>query len=242
MATNIFLGFPPENIKQFIIENYGPKEDPMLKVPLHFTANEDSSSVSLVCWNDKMYDFIDSWCKLDYSMDGKSWNTYIDPDSEDETLHRGKVINLNKGETVYFKAILGNAEGNPNLDGFAYYDDEFGLIKWHYFVMKGSIKADGNIQFLLENTGTKTDVPDFCYYNIFCNYEDYNTALTQAPVLPATTLADRCYDSMFLNCSSLTQAPALPATTLADRCYENMFNGCTSLTKAPELPAETLAN
>jgi hypothetical protein len=23
MATNIFLGYPPENIKQFIIENYG---------------------------------------------------------------------------------------------------------------------------------------------------------------------------------------------------------------------------
>ena len=32
-------------------------------------------------------------------------------------------------------------------------------------------------------------------------------------------LADNCYDSMFYNCTSLTQAPALPATTLASYCY-----------------------
>ena len=48
MATNIFLGFPPENIKKFIIENYGPKEDPMLKVPLTFTAT-GKSSIQLHC-------------------------------------------------------------------------------------------------------------------------------------------------------------------------------------------------
>ena len=51
-----------------------------------------------------------------------------------------------------------------------------------------------------------------------------------------------CYSYMFYNCTSLTQAPELPATTLAYSCYYYMFNGCTSLTKAPELPATTLAN
>ena len=34
---------------------------------------------------------------------------------------------------------------------------------------------------------------------------------------------------MFSNCTSLTTAPALPATTLAEGCYQNMFNGCTKL-------------
>ena len=154
MATSIYLGMPPENIKRFIIENYGPKD--MTKVPLHFTSNEDNSSVSLVCYDDyEIGDICNSWVKLDYSIDGKSWNTYIDPDSEDETLHRGKVINLNKDETVYFRATLGDVDGNPNLDGFGYYDEEWvNVTKWHYFVMEGSIKADGNIQFLLENTAT----------------------------------------------------------------------------------------
>ena len=94
MATSIFLGLPPPNIVKWIRDNYKPD---MTKVPIHFTANEDNSSVSLVCYNGDMNDFIDSWCKLDYSMDGKSWQAYIDPDSADETLHRGKIISLSKG-------------------------------------------------------------------------------------------------------------------------------------------------
>ena len=68
------------------------------------------------------------------------------------------------------------------------------------------------------------------------------TSLTQAPALPATTLAEYCYDDMFAYCTSLTQAPELPATILAPACYYGMFARCTSLTQAPELPATTLAN
>jgi hypothetical protein len=67
------------------------------------------------------------------------------------------------------------------------------------------------------------------------------SSLTQAPALPATTLAYGCYCSMFEKCASLTQAPELPATTLATNCYYVMFKGCTALTQAPELPATTLA-
>ena len=66
-------------------------------------------------------------------------------------------------------------------------------------------------------------------------------SLTQAPALPATTLADSCYVSMFSGCNSLTQAPDLLATTLAEDCYQYMFQHCTSLTQVPALPATTLA-
>jgi hypothetical protein len=69
------------------------------------------------------------------------------------------------------------------------------------------------------------------------------TSLTTAPVLPATTLADWCYQRMFYNCSSLVIVQSeLPATTLANYCYESMFSGCTSLTTAPELPATILTS
>ncbi len=68
------------------------------------------------------------------------------------------------------------------------------------------------------------------------------TSLTQAPVLPATTLANGCYNSMFYGCTSLAQAPALPATTMAAYCYSFMFQDCTSLAQAPALPATTLAD
>lgn len=34
---------------------------------------------------------------------------------------------------------------------------------------------------------------------------------------------------MFINCSNLTSAPVLPAETLADFCYQDMFYGCKKL-------------
>ena len=76
----------------------------------------------------------------------------------------------------------------------------------------------------------------------FCSLFVRCTALTSAPELPATTLANVCYSNMFFGCTSLTSAPKLPATKLAESCYNAMFYGCTSLTSTPELPATKLAN
>ena len=44
---------------------------------------------------------------------------------------------------------------------------------------------------------------------------------------------------MFYNCPNLTQAPALPATTLADSCYSGMFSSCTALIQAPTIKTYT---
>jgi hypothetical protein len=83
-----------------------------------------------------------------------------------------------------------------------------------------------------------TTLANNCYRSMFYGC----TSLTQAPELPATELANQCYSNMFTSCSSLTQAPELPATTLAENCYAGMFYDCSSLTQAPELPATTLAD
>ena len=83
-----------------------------------------------------------------------------------------------------------------------------------------------------------TTLADFCYNSMFYGC----SSLTAAPELKAETLAGNCYNSMFYGCSSLTAAPALPATTLKENCYYYMFRDCTSLTTAPELKATTLAN
>ena len=48
-------------------------------------------------------------------------------------------------------------------------------------------------------------------------------SLSEAPSLPATTLANNCYNQMFYGCKLLTTAPLLPATSLADYCYSSMF-------------------
>ena len=105
------------------------------------------------------------------------------------------------------------------------------------FTKNVNVACTGDIRTLLDwrNYNTvKTQNARFCrlFYN--CG------VLTSAPVLPATTLAENCYNNMFRGCTSLTSAPVLPATTLAENCYNNMFRGCTSLTSAPVLPATTL--
>lgn len=103
-------------------------------------------------------------------------------------------------------------------------------------------KAYGNIMSLVdeENFDTATTISDkSAFLQIFCD----NTMLTDASglLLPATTLAERCYCGMFRRCTSLSAAPELPATTLVKFCYAGMFEGCTSLSTAPALPATTLA-
>ena len=89
----------------------------------------------------------------------------------------------------------------------------------------------------LELTLGATTLGERCYEGMFMDC----TALTKTPALPATSLAEGCYAGMFANCTALTQAPALPATTLAPGCYSGMFQGCTALESTPALPATTLA-
>ena len=115
--------------------------------------------------------------------------------------------------------------------------ETFGTSNSNYakFVMTGKIAATGNCMSMLNFSDKMTA---YAFYYLF----DGCTSLVNAPELPATVLADCCYQYMFKQCSKLVNAPGLPAITMANNCYSNMFNGCTSLVNAPELPATTLAN
>lgn len=83
-----------------------------------------------------------------------------------------------------------------------------------------------------------TTLSNGCYYSLF----DGCTKLVNAPQLPATEMKPNCYRSLFYGCTSLVNAPELPATTLAEGCYRSLFNGCTSLVTAPDLLAPTLVS
>ncbi|MCR5761561.1 MAG: hypothetical protein K6F82_06190 [Sphaerochaetaceae bacterium] len=102
--------------------------------------------------------------------------------------------------------------------------------------------ASGNAMSLLSSSAFATDT-DMHIYAFACLFYG-DTELTDASnlILPATTLSQSCYRSMFSGCTALTAAPELPATTLAQTCYISMFNGCTVLTTAPILPAASLVN
>ena len=169
---------------------------------LCFTAKSDYSTIQLT----KVGSPQDIY--LQTSTDGISWDSYTIEDT---------ITLDNIGDKVYFKAVGQNLKLSDNPSSY------------HKFVTNGEFEASGNVNSLLEedeeiSRTMSLENRDFCFYQLFAD-----AALTTAPELPATTLAQGCYLMMFQNCTSLTQAPVLPATTLVAGCYSGMFAGCTSL-------------
>ena len=146
---------------------------------------------------------------------GNTWSDY--------TI--GTYITINTGDEVSFRAKSDRTSAQDSKNYFK-------------FSMTGKIEAWHNVMSM-----SRTN--DFSTYNTVVNYAFHRlfydcTSLTKAPELPATTLAQSCYNGMFDGCESLIEAPELPATKLAQSCYSYMFYGCQSLTKAPALPATYL--
>ena len=156
---------------------------------------------------------------FEYSVGGDKWVRFT-----------GTVSNV----------AFGGAKGNLRLRGKSSKGTADGSTIYStisFTTSNSPVQCTGDIRTLVDYknyANANTENARFCYLFYNC------TALTTAPELPATTLADYCYFGMFTDCSSLTKAPELPAQTLKDRCYCYMFNGCSSLTTAPELRAQTL--
>ena len=196
-------------------------------------------------WGDTYVQFNNNYKEstIQYSTDGSTWKTYTD-----------ETIKLTKGQYVQFKGVITQYAQSNHFSTF--------ILKNGLFNLYGNLTSldnyistfDGGYKYnhMFENTnvydcsklntGIKSQTGSKVFEYMFSNC--FN--LIKAPQLPATTLADYCYNQMFYGCTSLTTIPSnlLPATTLADHCYSQMFYGCTSLTTIPSdlLPATTLAN
>ena len=120
---------------------------------------------------------------------------------------------------------------NPN--GTANYANDYSTIT---FINNVNVTCTGDIRTLLDwrnYNKVETGKARFCGLFFHCS------VLTSAPELPATKLADFCYNQMFSNCTNLVSAPVLPATTLADFCYYYMFNNCKKLSTVTMLAIES---
>ena len=155
---------------------------------------------------------LSSYQTLEYKTESSDWTSMSV--STNITLD-------NIGDKVYVRGVLGGNNTDSN---------------YTQFKMTGKISSSGNCNSLWNYNDLNAHLKAYCGYKMFYNC----TSLTQAPELPATTLAYGCYYYMFYKCTSLIKAPELPATTLVGYCYKQMFQGCTSLTQAPELTATTL--
>ena len=152
---------------------------------------------------------------LEYSVNGCDWK---DVEADTEVPFGGENGTLRLRGT--------------NINGTATGVSQYSTIK--FTVANVNVACTGDIRTLLDwkkYTTVDTQNAKFCYLFKDC------VALTSAPALLATNLAEKCYASMFKGCTNLETAPALPATYLAGYCYYYMFAGCKNLNTAPELPA-----
>ena len=141
------------------------------------------------------------------------------------SVNEGKWENVVKDKPVPFGGDKGNLRlRGTNKNGTATDNSNNSAITFTDQTV--NVACTGDIRTLLDYKNYKTVATDQARFSYLFNK---CSVLTSAPALPATTLADYCYNRMFYGCTSLESAPALPATTLADYCYYMMFQGCSKL-------------
>ena len=150
---------------------------------------------------------------ISYSVDnGKTWVT---EEFEPETEKTVTTPLIKNGETILWKA-----------DGctFDYIDGDN-----CYFSSDDEYNVYGNIMSLIYEDDF-ADKNALLEGHLFFGLFDSNDIVSaENLVLPATTLTEGCYGSMFTDCMTLTTGPTLPATTLTESCYNSMFGGCFRL-------------
>lgn len=177
---------------------------------------------------------------IDFSKDGGSTWTSVAASSYG---NGNDVATLNNGDKLIMRHTGSIGNGNTQIYCSGSYTVSGNLASLQ-FGDKFNVSGQTAQEFgsLFENTPVTS--AKGLYLGAYSTMSAYSfrymfhkcTSLTKAPsTLPATTLANNCYQGMFQGCTSLTSAPALQATTLAQYCYCYMFAGCTSLTSSPDL-------
>lgn len=174
---------------------------------------------------DEQYFTIEALESGTFTVSGSSTTFQMSTDNG-STWNTATSVELNEGEKVLVKSTVTKGK---ILGGIS---------------STGNFNAYGNTMSLVygDDFKGKTDLNGYTW--VFNNFFKNCLKLIDASnlILPATTLADYCYQGMFNNCKALVVAPELPALTMKIQCYQEMFFSCESLQAPPQLPATTLAS
>lgn len=159
--------------------------------------------MTIVALEDGVYAKLDN-NPLEYCIDG-SGDWVVLPKNTN-------TPSINKGQTISFR-------GECTISSYS------GI---GHFTIKGKCNLMGNCNSLLFGDNPSNDLTgkNYAFSNLFRSNPIVEVA---DGFLPAMTLANHCYESMFSECSSLEIAPDLPAQILSSYCYASMFEYCSSL-------------
>lgn len=184
---------------------------------------------------------------LEYSLDsGATWtsgNTTPTVQAGNKVYWRGTNLSTAYPTGIGRFSSTGNFEVEGNVMSLHFGNNFVGQtnLSGKQNALEGLFSGCTNLIASRNLSLPATSLDEFCYHTMFLEC----SGMTSVPsILPATSLESECYSSMFNGCSSITTVPTLPATTLADYCYNAMFAGCNSLTSVPNnlLPATTMAD
>ena len=126
---NIFLGNPPENVKQWIIDDYNRKQEEKLKIPLCFEAVDAGATIALKCNGNNL-----KTATFQTSTDGQTWSDYT----------YGTPITLtneeNTNNKVYFRAKKDNTTISRTSSNYLQFTTTEAANK---------VKVSGNVMSLL---------------------------------------------------------------------------------------------
>ena len=184
---------------------------------------------------------------IEYKKNDGEWTSITSNPGSSLSVSAGDVVQFRGNNTTYGSSSSFNTFSGSTAK-FELEGNIMSLIDSSNFATATTLTTSYTFYNLFRNcTGLTsaeklvlpaTTLANYCYEKMFF----YCPNLTAVPELPATTLANYCYDEMFSDCKNLTTAPELPATVLTENCYSSMFSNCASLEAAPELPAMTLAD
>ena len=124
--NNIFLGYPPENVKQWIIDDYNRKQEEKLKIPLCFEAVDAGATVALKCNGNNL-----KTTTFQTSTDGQTWSDYT---------YAANISLANAGDKVYFKAKADNTSIARNSSNYLQFTTTQAAKK---------VKVSGNVMSML---------------------------------------------------------------------------------------------
>ena len=208
-----FLGYPPERAKQFVLHQLTADTNEYIA----FTAVNGSPTIGLVAFEGTGFNSTHTIsmissnalpdANLECSFDKETWTPWIEP-----------VTLSSQYSTVYVRNSLSNGSFSNRT-----------YVK-AFTMSDGQVSASGNVMSLVDKTCSRLSVDEY----EFCHMFRQCSSLVAAPDLPATSLKQSSYRSMFISCSSLLFGPSeLPATTIEEDVYRYMFGHCYQLQIAP---------
>ena len=198
---------------------------------LCFTANEDDSTLNLVCFIGEEYAEEESNSTpksaevntsnmtphqnppfvLEYSIDKINWsvlNMYQIEDDGQFMLISDTISFDHAGDKIYFRG--------DNINGTNFYDDSNNNL-WYDVKFIGNsdstFSVSGDLQTIIDKAGN--DKEHGCFDSLF-SVASNSISITSAPDLTATSFVDNKYMALFFGQSELLHPATMPNITISD--------------------------